>query len=69
MKRTDKRRHNKGVKGKAGRKPIEDKKIPVQVYYPSSKIELLGGIENVRKQVLSYLDENIYSLTGKGLHD
>jgi hypothetical protein len=54
-KKQDGRKSNRGIIGKAGRKPIEDKKIPVTVYVPQSVISDLGGIENAREISLKAL--------------
>ena len=48
MKKSDGRKNNKGHKGKAGRKEIEDKAVPVTVYIKKSRILAIGGIEQAR---------------------
>lgn len=44
IKKKDKRIGNKN----AGRKHVEDKKKPVQVYVKASEIDAIGGIEQAR---------------------
>jgi hypothetical protein len=43
-------------KQKVGRKPIDDKKIPVTIYRSKSNMDKLGGRQNVRKMLNTYLD-------------
>lgn len=37
------------TKSKLGRKPVEDKKVPVTIYRVKSEIEKLGGLQQCRK--------------------
>jgi hypothetical protein len=46
-----------GKRKKAGRKPIEDKKIPVVLYFKQSKIDNIG-LEILKKRCYEILNEN-----------
>lgn len=48
------------IKKRSGRKPIEDKKIPITIYRPKSQVNELGGLSNVRSQMNEFID-NILS--------
>lgn len=41
---------------KPGRKPLEDKKIPVTIYRPKSELLSLGGMTSVRVLLNEYLN-------------
>lgn len=41
---------------KPGRKPLEDKKIPVTIYRPKSEIQNLGGLPSVRNLINDLLN-------------
>lgn len=43
----------------AGRKKVQDKKMPVQVYIRASEIDLLGGVETARHIALMALISEI----------
>jgi len=44
-------------KSKCGRKPVTDKKKPITIYIPSSKISDLGGSDEIRNQLLNFLNQ------------
>jgi hypothetical protein len=44
-------------KSKCGRKPVTDKKKPITIYIPLSKISDLGGSDEIRNQLLNFLNQ------------
>lgn len=59
-----KRTGNYGHK-KAGRKTVEDKKIPVQVYVKGSVIDAVGGIETARVIAKTAIEDRAIKKTKK----
>jgi hypothetical protein len=57
-KKKDGRSKNRGFKGLAGRKKLEDKdkKAPITVYILKSKIDAMGGADIARKVAKSVLE-------------
>ena len=45
------------VKAKTGRKPIEDKKIPITIYRAKSEVMKMGGVSEARRIINNYIDE------------
>lgn len=52
------RRTHGGTRSKAGRKPIEDKKIPITIYLRKSVIETNGGTEEVKEKLTAIFPAN-----------
>jgi hypothetical protein len=55
-----------------GRKtiPKENKKIPICIYIAANDIEQLGGISNLKNELINYTKTKIYVTTNhKGLHE
>lgn len=48
-----------GVRAKAGRKEVTDKKINVTTYHRQSDVDLLGGLPIVRKVIISTLENKL----------
>lgn len=44
---------------KTGRKPVQDKKLPVTVYFKKSEIKLIGGKEKCRLVCLKALENEV----------
>lgn len=59
-------------KDNRGRKtiPAESKKLAVTIYLQKQEIEQLGGVENLRNELINYSKTKIYvTNTHKGLHE
>jgi hypothetical protein len=46
---------SKVKKSNAGRKPVTDKKVQVSLYIPTSQIEKLGDIEELKKALYEFV--------------
>lgn len=46
-------------KPKTGRKPIEDKKVPVTIYRPKSEINALGGLVSARTIINEFITQKL----------
>lgn len=47
-----------GTRKNAGAKPILDKKIQVSFYIEQSKIDKMGGLEEFKLKILTYIDRS-----------
>lgn len=45
-----------GARKGAGRKPVEDPKVPVTIYVKESLINSLGGIDSLREELYKQVD-------------
>lgn len=48
-------------RGKPGRKPIADKKMPITIYRSSSETKALGGVDKARQLLHKHIDSLIKS--------
>lgn len=46
-----------GARPRAGRKPIDDKKVAVTVYIRESRIDALGGMEAVKQLAINAIEK------------
>ena len=44
-----------GARANSGRKPVADKKIPVTIFIPASKVVKYGGAELLKQKLTNYV--------------
>jgi len=56
MKKTKKTENRGGARAGCGRKPVADKKFPVTLFIPQSKIEKMGGKEILKQKLIQFIN-------------